>query len=235
MKKLAFFLEGQTEELFVQSLVEFFANECNVQIKSKRGHLGRKYARIFMEIDATKVGTGEDYFVLITDCGSDGRVASDIRDNFQGLVRESYTLIIGLRDVRPDFSREEIGKLRGGLKSAVTSLAGIPIEFYLAVMEIEAWFLAENTHFERINPAMTKEKINDELGYFPDNKNVENRDNPSDDLSQIYNIVGRHYDKSRAVVKETVDQLNFDDIVKIHSAEIQDLGGLIKNVSKFFS
>ncbi len=52
MRKLAFFLEGQTEQLFVQALVETCAGEYNVQIESKKGNLGRRYKRMFMEIEA---------------------------------------------------------------------------------------------------------------------------------------------------------------------------------------
>ena len=47
MRKLAFFVEGQTERLFVQALVEACAGESNVQILSERGHLGGKLSRMF--------------------------------------------------------------------------------------------------------------------------------------------------------------------------------------------
>ena len=188
MRKLALFVEGQTERLFVQALVESCAAECNVQIEARRGNGGRKFKRIYMEIDAKKLGTGEDYFVLIIDSGSDEGVVSDIMDRFDDFVRENYAMIIGLRDVRP-ISIHEIEKLQTGMEASVAPLAGIPIEFYLSIMEVEAWFLAENTHFLRIAPELTEERITDELGFFPNNKNVESREIPSADLAAIYNIV----------------------------------------------
>lgn len=234
MRKLAFFVEGQTEQLFVQALVETCAGECNVQIVSRRGNLGRKYKRIFMEIEAKKVGTGEDYFVLIIDSGSDEGVVSDIKDRFDDFVRENYVMIIGLRDVRPKFSIHEIEKLQTGMEDSVETLAGIPIEFYLSIMEVEAWFLAENTHFLRISPELTEERITDELGFFPNNKNAESREIPSADLAAIYNIVGILYDKSRMAVVRVVNSLNFEHIINVHSAEIRNLGGVVSGVSNFF-
>ena len=234
MRKLAFFVEGQTEQLFVQAMVEACAGECNVQIESRRGNLGRKYKRIFYEIEAKKVGTGEDYFVLIIDSGSDESVVSDIRDKFEHLVREDYSMIVGLRDVRPRFSRYEIEELKAGMDSSVANLTEIPIEFYLSIMEVEAWFLAENTHFLRIAPELTEERITDELGFFPDDKNAESREVPSDDLATIYNIVGIVYDKSRPVVERVVSSLDFEHIINVHSAEIENLGGVVSGVSNLF-
>ena len=234
MKKLAFFVEGQAEQMFAQGLVEFCAKECNLSIESKRGNLGKKGQRIYMEIDAKKIGTGEDYFVLIVDSAGDESVVSDIIERFEGLGRESYSMILGLRDVRPNFSREEIDRLQMGMNSAVAPLIGIPIELYLSIMEIESWFLAENTHFVRIDADLTKERITEEVGFFPDNQNAESRDIPSKDLDDIYKIVGKQYDKSRSVVTEVINTLSFVDIVEIHSLEIENLGGVVNGLNGFF-
>lgn len=234
MRKLAFFVEGQTEQIFVQSLVEFCARECNLIIETHRGNLGKKYERIYIEIDAKKIGTGEDYFVLIIDSGGDESVVSDIKERFEYLDRENYTMILALRDVRPKFSRDEIDKLQRGMNSAIASLIGIPIELYLSIMEIESWFLAENTHFQRIDLDLNRTRIMEEVGFFPDNQNAENRDIPSRDLNDIYNIVGKQYDKGRSVVMEVINALNFSDIVKIHSLEIENLGGVVNGLNVFF-
>ena len=236
MRKLAFFVEGQTERLFVQALVKACAKECNVQIESSRGTLGRKDKRIFMEIEeieAKKVETSDEYFVLIIDSGSDERVVSDIKDRFEYLLRENFSMIVGLRDVRP-ISRHEIEKLQAGMESSITSLTGIPIELYLSIMEVEAWFLAENTHFLRISAELTEERIRDELGFFPDDKNAESREVPSADLAAIYQIGGVLYNKSRSVVERVMNSLDFEQIIKVHSTEIRNLGGVVSGVSNFF-
>jgi len=234
MKKMAFFVEGQTEELFVRALVLACAGECNVKILSKMGNLGKKHTRIFIEVEAKNVGTGEDYFVLIINSSSEDSIISDIREIFKNLVRENYVMILGLRDVRPNYSREEIGKLQAGMNNAVSKLDGIPINIYLSIMEMEAWLLAENTHFLRISPELTEDRIIAELGFLPDNKNVEGRDVPSDDLAAIYGIAEILYDKSRALSERVMSVLNFEDVINIHSLEIGNLGGVVGSVTDFF-
>jgi len=64
---------------------------------------------------------------------------------YDNLSKKDYSLIIGLRDVHP-ISRADIGKLEAGLPRFVKTKP-IPVEFILSVMEVEAWFLAEHSHF----------------------------------------------------------------------------------------
>ena len=72
------------------------------------------------------------------------------------------------------------------------------------------------------------------MGFFPSNQNAESRENPSSDLAAIYNIVGILYDKSHQVVERVIDSLNFDDIINVHSAEIENLGGVVNGAINFF-
>ncbi|MCH7618672.1 MAG: hypothetical protein IH880_02730 [Candidatus Marinimicrobia bacterium] len=235
MKKIAFFVEGQTEQIFVQSLIEFIAQGKNVEIFSKRGNLGRKKPRRYMDIDEKKIGTGKDYYVLITNSSSEDSIVSDIRELYQNLVKQGYSAIIGLRDVKPSFERNKIPQLRSGMHSSVSSLEPIAIDFFLSIMEVEAWFLAENTHFLRLSPDLTEERVRGEIGFFPDNNNAESLDDPSGVLTEIYALVGVEYDKSRAVVQRVVDELSFEDIKNIHSAVIPDLGGVVGAADNFLT
>jgi hypothetical protein len=233
MKKLAIFLEGQTERLFVEELIHYCAGKSNIIIQSKRGNLGRKYQRIFFEVNATKIGTGDDFFILVIDSGSDGSVTSDIKELYNNLIDEKYSLIVGLRDVRPSFLRQDIDKLRRGLASSM-HIKELPVELHLAVMEVEAWFLAENTHFKKFDRRLTRAKIIKALGFFPDDDNAEARENPSADLGIIHGIIGNNYDKSHAVVRKIVNALNYQNLVFRHSIKIEDLGGLVNGLNAFF-
>ena len=234
MKKLAFYVEGQTEQLFVRSLVERCAGECSVRIVSQRGNLGKRHPRRYMEMGAKSIGTGDDFYVLIVDSGSDESVVSDVRSSFDNLVRENYSAVVALRDVRPSVKRQDIDKLVAGITRALAGLTEIPVECYLSIMEVEAWFLAENTHFIRLDAQLTEERITQELGFFPHNANVEHRDNPSSDLRKIYAIVGKEYDKSRDVVECVMNLLNFSDIIEVHATQIENLGGLVSEIKGFF-
>lgn len=233
MKKLAVFLEGQTERLFIEALILYCAGRSNIRIQSKRGNLGRKYQRIFIEVNATNIGTGDDFFILVIDSGSDSSVTSDIREFYQKLVDENYSLVVGVRDVHP-LSRQEISKLRRGISSSIQTVQELPMEIHLSIMEIEAWFLAENTHFQRFDRRLTQARIVNELGLFPDDDMAETRETPSEDLDRIHKIIGKSYDKSHAVVCKIVSSLSYQNLVNLHSHKIKDLGGLVSNLNAFF-
>lgn len=161
MNKLAVFVEGQTEQIFVEKLVLAIGSDSNVRIVVERVRGGRRgEPRRIVEIAGT--GQGYEFFVLIVDCGQDERVKSDIVDRYNGLVAASYKHIIGIRDVFPH-PRNEIERLRQGFEFR---LQNDPIKPYLvlAIMETEAWFLAEHSHFPRIHASLTPERIQQEFG-----------------------------------------------------------------------
>ena len=92
------------------------------------------------------------YFVLIVDCSGDGGVKSRILEEYQNLVEYGYKTIVGLRDAPKQ--RADIPRLQQGLPKGVPILP-VPVVFVLAIMQIEAWFLAEHTHFSRIDERLT--------------------------------------------------------------------------------
>lgn len=206
MNKLAVFVEGYTETVFVEELIEEIAGKSNVLIEHRVIYGGTNTKRRMRLVKAARPDTGQKYFVLIFDCGGDNQVKTRILEEHNNLTSNGYLEIIGIRDVRPDFTHAEIPKLEANLPKYVkTSL--IPVQFILAVMEIEAWFLAEVTHFARIDPSITVQAIRTRLGFDPENDNMEQRTFPSDDLNQCYAIGGRSYLKHNA--RDTVDALDF--------------------------
>ena len=127
----------------------------------------RRKRRRVLEISQTREPEGHEFFVLIVDCGQDERVKSDILERYDGLIAESYEHIVGIRDVFPH-PREDIERIREGFKFR---LPNDPIEasLILAIMETEAWFLAEHSHFPRIHDSLTIERIQQEFGFDPVN------------------------------------------------------------------
>ena len=154
MNKLAVFVEGYTEVLFVEKLIAEIAGNNKVVIDHREIRGGSASRRTFARIRASKMEGDEKYFVMIVDCGGDSLVKTRIMEEHENLTNGGYSKIIGIRDVRPDFTHADIPRLEAGLaKHIKTSL--IPVEFILAVMEIEAWFLAEVSHFAKIDPGIT--------------------------------------------------------------------------------
>lgn len=158
MNRLAIFVEGYTEIVFVEKLIEEIAGQNKVLIEQRKIRGGSTTQRTMGLIKASRPNTGQQYFILLVDCGGDDLVKTRIREEHDNLTRKGYSRIIGLRDVRPKFTHGDIARLEATLPRYLkTSLA--PVTFILAIMEIEAWFLAEGTHFPRIAPAITTAAI----------------------------------------------------------------------------
>ena len=209
MRKLAVFVEGYSEMLFVERLIFEIAGTHNVIIEQQQIRGGRRVKRTMTIVKAASIATGQQYYVLIVDCGGDSQVKTRIMEEHKNLTQNGYFQIIGIRDVRPDFTYGQVPQLEVGLlKYIKTSL--IPVEFILAVMEIESWFLAESTHFPRIDPSITVSAIKAQLGFDPELDDLALRPNPTDDLNAAYMIGGKSYGKDQ--VKTTLDAIDYSYI-----------------------
>jgi len=216
-KKIACFVEGQTEQIFVERLFQEIAGRKNISIETYKFQ-GGKANRI---IQPHKLSTIKDapFFVLLYDCGCDAHVVSDIGKQHESLTNKGYEKILGLRDLYPK-SLSEKGQVEGGIKGwlKLVQPMGIPIYITLAVMEIEAWFLAEWHYFDKLDNRLNPDFILLKLGLDLRNIDVEQRLHPSQDLDEIYRLVNRKYDKSEITSQEIINNLDYEflyvDLVK---------------------
>lgn len=235
MKKLAIFVEGLTEQLFISKLFIELAGEKNIKIECQKARRTPSGNRSFQVIDATATTTDQKYYVLIRDCGSDSTVKTDIINSCENLSHKNYEKILGLRDVYP-LKHSDIPQLERRLSFGVPTRF-IPIRILLAVMECEAWFLAETTHYEKIDPLITLDKVRNLLSFDPSCDNVENRTNPADDLNRIYHLAGKAYikdrKKDRKRISRTIEVLDYGLIYLDLRNRIQRLGELITEIDEF--
>lgn len=235
MNRLAVFVEGYTEVKFVMKLVEEIAGQNRVLIEHRKIRGGGKDSgarRTMALIEAARPHADQRHFILIMDCGGDQQVKTRIIEEYENLTKKGYARIVGLRDVRPTFSYAEIPRLERGLRKYIkTSL--IPVDFILAVMEIEAWFLAETTHYARIDPAITMAAIKSTLGFDPESDDLQQRPNPAEDLHRCYAIAGKGYRKGRA--EDTVNALDFAEIYCKLIDKIDNLRILVNIISDFLA
>jgi len=232
MNRLAVFVEGYTEIMFVEKLIDEIAGKNNVLIEHRKISGGKRARRMMKVIKAAKPNTGQKFYVLLCDCGGDDSVKTRIIEEHENLTRAGYSCLIGIRDVRPKYSLGDIPILEAKLSKYIkTSLA--PVTFILAIMEIEAWFLAEATHFPRIEPSITVAAIKANLGFDPENDNMEQRVCPTDDLNACYAIGRKAYTKKR--VKVTVDALDYALIYTDLRNKIHYLDRLISNIDAFLT
>jgi len=234
MNKLAIFVEGQTEQMFVTRLLKDVANRNQIFL-SKEKIRGRSSSRpSIYTISWSIQNSGYEHYVNVIDCGGDERVKTVIRDNYDGLVNSGFQAIIGIRDVYHEFVYSEIPKLRNGLR---LNLKANPIEviFVLCVMEIEAWLVAEHTHFLRIDGQLTIPHIKASVGFDPSVDDVQLREHPAQDLNRIYSLVGMAYNKNKKKVQRTINFLDFENIYLELGQRFPDLRVLNDSIDQFLS
>ena len=139
MKRCAFFVEGQTEMVFVSRLLTEIANKGQIAITKMKASGGAKSPRTLLVIEATRPDPKQEYFVLIVDSGGDSTVKSDVIDQYQSLVGAGYEAIVAIRDVYP-LAMGDVGSLRTGLAAGLPQGPVLPV-FVLGIMEIRVGFL----------------------------------------------------------------------------------------------
>jgi hypothetical protein len=204
---MAIFVEGQTEQIFVEKLLREIAGEKKLLIELRLARGGAKAKRRIRQLKAADPRAGQEFFVLIVDCGADNRVASDIRDQYESLVKAGYTAIVGVRDVYPQ-PRADIPNIMRLLNYGQKTIP-MKVVFVLAVMEVETWFTAEHTHFLLVGPALTPAFIQSRVGFNPVTDDIEQRPHPAQDLHDVYALVGQGYAKDRTTVQNTVNCLDY--------------------------
>lgn len=233
MKKIAFFVEGQTEQVFINRLIKEIIGYKNLTVLLKKISGGtnapkREFVRNY------SIPLKSEFTALIYDCGSDNRVKSEILDNINSLREAGYTNIIGLRDLYP-LSIEELPRLEKGLQYLPYPLKkkDYPFDIIVAVREVETWFLAESSHFLKVDKKLTGRFIEKHLGFNPDMVNPISREHPSEDINRIYKLIGRSYTKKYWQVEKLVNRLDFNKIRKDIRFKIPALNELVTTIEKF--
>ena len=108
-----------------------------------------------MWLQGARENPATKYYVQIVDSSNDSRVVSDVRDSYQSLLRQNFKAIIGISDVygadpisRQPRTHADIPRMHSGISAALTKCP--IVDYVLAVMEVEAWFLGEHHHLSKI-------------------------------------------------------------------------------------
>ncbi len=227
MNRLAIFVEGETEQLFVEWLVREIATSAHLHVEMRAARGGKSTRRRTRIVESSGDNPEIQHYFLIVDCSGDGGVKSRILEEYQNLVKYGYGAIVGLQDAPK--RRLDIPKLQNGLLASVP-IVPIPVQFVMAIMEIEAWFLAEYTHFSKIDKGLTAAAIQSALAFNPSSEDMRLRDHPADDLNACYQIVGERYQKGRAAQRTIylLDPIRVVFELAKNDPEIQRLVGAIE-------
>jgi hypothetical protein len=203
MRRVAVFVEGLTEEELLVRFVRHLAGLRGLELTVMKQHGGKlKLVRVEGVQDS-------EIYLLLVNCCNDEQVKTQIIEQHPTLTAAGYDFIVGLRDVRP-LSHADVGKLSSRLPVGLPP-GGTPIRLHLAVLETEAWFLDEWTHFLRISPQLTDVAV-ETAGYSWNAQVGEQVLAPAEMLHQIYAQAGFAYKKSRKQIARTVDALSFEHL-----------------------
>jgi hypothetical protein len=222
MKKIAIFVEGQTERIFIARLVE----------ETLAGASRPALRNLLFGGRSTTILENETHYVLINDCGGDNSVKGRIRDNFPLLVRESYVCVIGLRDLYP---LDDAERLRSSLKDGLPSQKGVFVRIFLAIKEIESWMIAEDHHYLNISAVLGKELVNSAAGMDVFSESTETLPHPAATLHRIYQGAGLSYKKSAFQVQRTVDAIDYKNLRGPVRNRIPSLDGFLGCLDGFLS
>jgi len=233
MKKLAIFVEGLTEQILVRKMLHAVLDRNRIAIQTVKITGGQNVRMSFTVMRAAHVDRNTDYFVLVYDCGGETNVKSYMLARRAKLIKNGYSMVMGLRDVYPNFEREEVPRLLKGLNHKLPQKKATT-QIYLAVMETEAWFLGEYKHLKKVSRVLTPGYINKNFGFNPQSENMEGREHPSEDMKRIYQAAGHDYTKKRDRLNAVISKLDFNYFTHDLAEKMPSLGAFVDGLELFF-
>jgi hypothetical protein len=233
-RKIAIFVEGQTEQIFVKKLLTEMAGYKQISIEIFQIG-GTKKNREFIHLESND-SENNHFFALLYDCGNESHVLSDIKKQHKQLTDKGYHKIIGIRDLYPK-SLSDQHQLEKGMKGFIQPLnkQGIPVYLILAIMEVEAWFLSDYTCFSKIDERLTPEFILHHCQLDLMNIEIETVPHPTSELDKIYQLIGQNYTKNKEQVQTIVNYLDYEFIYLELILKVKQLKKLIKEIDEFLS
>lgn len=231
LKRIAIFVEGQTEQMFVTKLFEEVLAKEKLAICNTKMTGGNKSPISISTIRAEVPNESTKYYILIVDCSGDSTVKTYSLDQRNSLIKKGYLVIVGLLDLYPKV-KTDLHAFKYGLHFKVPQTP-IETKFVVSVEEIEAWFLAEISHFINIDNSLDETALTSVLGYNPGTINIEDVNNPASELHKVYASVGKQYQKKRDEVQETVDALDYGEMYFSLPEDIDSLKEFIELVNKY--
>jgi len=244
MKKIAFYVEGLTEQFFINKLLIEIAGQKNIEIELRQFQGANKGYKTDIYPKTTSQPVSPKHHALILDCVGDGGVKPRILEDYKRLFSKGYSEIIGLLDLYPktDLAKFEKELINGTIKNGRIITQPLPIntDIVVAVNEVESWFLSECTHFTCINNILTNSLIISNMGFDPCTDDMTLRPHPAMDLHTIYQLANQSYmnsngKKRKNRIERTVECLDYTDIYITLRYKITKLNQLISKIDRFLT
>ena len=202
-RKVAVFVEGQTELVFLRDMVlkwydydaEMVAFDCISLIGQTSKTVPFQYGN----------SDSENYFLFVN-VGNDNSVLSKMLGRFKSMQSKGFNLILGLRDMYSRQYRELCGestikwdlidKIRKKAEDQIAEMADSDVmALHFAIMEVEAWLMGMNGFLLKIDGRLTEGFIKENTGIDLHQDPEVSFFHPAADLAKIYQSVGKSYSK----------------------------------------
>jgi len=204
MTKICIFVEGQTELIFTEKLLNKYLTPPDFEIGTNKLTGDRT-----IEIRGRN-RNDVNLYILLTDVGCGERVVSALVDRSDQMINErGYNCLIALRDLYPicrEKKNDVIEKTQSILDKCTNS---DKLKHVLAVMEIEAWFLGDHNMFKKIDSKLTPEYIEEKIGKNLIEEDPETYKKPSQVIKDIYKLIGKKYSKTKDQVHQITHRIDY--------------------------
>lgn len=240
MKKIAFYVEGQTEQFFINKLLIEIAGKKKIEIELQQFQgVGKPTKSVYPKTTAQP--QNPQHFALIFDCMGDGGVKPRILQDEVSLFNQGYSEIVGLTDLYPrtNLSKFENELANGTVRNGRRITQPLPNDtsIVIAIREIEDWFLAECNHYACIDTSLVLDTIQTtSLDFNPCTDNLTLRTTTAaEDLRSVYQLVGKTYNKTKDKIDRTVECLDYANLYIEISCKISKLNDLINKIDNFLT
>lgn len=219
MRRIAVFVEGQTELIFVREfLLKWF--DYQVDIECRNLLTDERFNRAeydFPNPTAT-------IHIQVINVGMDGNVLPRILSREQYLYNLGYELIIGLRDMYSYEYRKKvksqtvdsdtIQRFQQEIINSIQQRAKHPdlIRFCFAIMELETWWIGIPSLWEDVDPSFRQQ--NEHKFASP-----ESIFHPAMFVDQLFRTKQQTYSKHKGEVESIVGRISREDYVDLHSSQ----------------
>jgi len=225
MRKIAIFVEGQTELITVR---EFLLREFNwngIEIQCRTFYKKSDFKKVPYDVSCPNP---EVHFQIIN-VGNDESVLTRILQREKYMWNSDYEKIIGLRDMYSKAYREDASQINNkvtekfikGAAETIKNKAKSPekIKMCFAIMEIEAWFLGMYKVFEKLDNRLTAQYIKEQIGIDMEYVDPQTEFfHPANEMEKVYKLAGMSYDKHKGDIEAIVKHLSKDDYTYLHNS-----------------
>lgn len=248
MKKIAIFVEGETELEFVSQFLLELAGQNNISIKQyKKEGGGRKMPQRITRFLGEFPASDERFQAYIYVSSGDEPVAADIIEQHSFLIANGFERVIGLRDLRgqkPDgqaLTLLDLPRMEFANAFVESQCQPLQAKIIVAVMEIETWFLAETNHYACIHSTLTEEFVHENIASLGFDPYDENRDaltqitEPTQALKAIYKLAQKDYSKKKKTRMKTINCLDYTNLYLNTRNRLSKLDDFLTEMDSFLT